>query len=223
VFQKDKDEGTEYCLRATTKWAACEVVQAPFKHRGLNVEKTQAKHTAYVTAHENAGQNAMRDIRAGRFGTIGTKEEGERIVNAATSKASDDFVKQWLAKFTTGDKRDKTVHRNAVEAGELVRSDPSLHFADEPLQPGHAALTVFDKMAGDEHISAHVVACSADSNGRVKLFDANFGEMKYRGSAFGPDLKGFLEAHYVGDLVDNLRYKVTRLKPQVAATQSSQS
>jgi hypothetical protein len=198
VFHQPIDAGV--CMRTSVKWAACRLVGAPFRFSKLNMERTRAKQADYERAFQSS-LDAMKGVIDAQEVEV-APDARQRLLARAVLEGTARVLTGWADRFTDA----KGVkHCNRLHVG---RPQPNCDLA----QMLHAASSSEDKaliVCIDRLESGHTVAVCGGREPRV--FDTAVGELRYRGTNFGGDLLGYLEALHKGPGHDALTFHVIPL------------
>jgi hypothetical protein len=198
VFHQPIDAGV--CMRTSVKWAACRLVGAPFRFSKLNMERTRAKQADYERAFQSS-LDAMKGVIDAQEVEV-APDARQRLLARAVLEGTARVLTGWADRFTDAQ---GVKHYNRLHVG---RPQPNCDLA----QMLHAASSSEDKaliVCIDRPESGHTVAVCGGREPRV--FDTAVGELRYRGTNFGGDLLGYLEALHTGRGHDALTFHVIPL------------
>ena len=182
------------CHRESTKWAGCQVVGAPFKYEGMNIDRIADKDAEYGVFFDASTREARK---------AGLGEQ------AGADIADEHFIRKWLADFkdANGDP-----HPNQVAVEPLQRGNPVEVLAQRPLKPGEVLIVSYEAMGPNgQMVGSHTMSLSAASD-PPQLFDTNSRSVySIERADLGSALERFVTA--VTPKRHSLQWCMTRVSP----------
>jgi len=203
AFRQPVDWGA--CMRTSVKWAACQLVGAPFKFADLNLDKTLAKQAGYEKAFQ-ASLDAMNSEIERQALALPPDRRHQALVRAVLEGTAR-HVSGWVNAFTDA--------RGVEHAGRVGVGRPrggvdlASFLGAAAARPDAAFIVCLDRPGDGKDRSGHAVAVRGGSPPR--LFDTALGELSYRGADFGRDTVAYLEATHNAHATDRLQYHVIPL------------
>lgn len=187
-------QDTGVCHRESTKWAACQAVGVPFKYEGMNVEKIEKKHKAFVESHGAAIASVADPTMQG--------------LSRAARQASNHAIQDWTAKFTDAN---GVAHRGEIDVSLTQRSSPSRALSQRPLGEGESMMVTLEVFMKDGSAKAHTLAITGGDT--PKLFDPGFQtEFQFKGRDFGVAVEQYVRQVWAdADPENRVNYSVTTL------------